>query len=512
MAIFKQSSSTAPTPAAIPGWKVLVVDDEPEVHNITRLALGDFSFENKGLEILSAFSGHEARKIISDHPDIALIFLDVVMEADDAGLRLVQHLREEIGNKFVRIILRTGQPGCAPERDVIVNYDINDYKEKTSFDSTKLFTSTYAGLRAYQDIMNIESARQNLDRYRIGLEEIVNSSANLFEIRSLRKFAKGLLTQLSSILRLDENSLLVRSESWNSTNEQGAYQILAGTGQYKALGRSDSLPSHTFTYLNKACRQKANLFEDDIFVGYFPSKVGKISLIYMDGVTQLDDIDKRLIQLFSSNITVAFDNLYLDREIFDTQNEIINTLGDVVESRSKSTANHVKRVSHLSRMLGRLSGMSEQEAEILFIAAPMHDVGKIGIPDRILLKEGKLDAEEWEIMKTHAEIGESIFSQSSRPALQAAAIVAGQHHEKYDGNGYPKGLMGKNIHIYGRIVAIADVFDALSHKRCYKEPWPIDEVITYLQKEKGHHLDPELVDLFIDHIDEVVEILQRYPD
>ncbi len=434
------------------------------------------------------------------------------MEADDAGLKLVQHLREEIGNKFVRIILRTGQPGCAPERDVIVNYDINDYKEKTSFDSTKLFTSTYAGLRSYQDIMNIESARQNLDRYRIGLEEIVNSSANLFEIRSLRKFAKGLLVQLTSILRIEEDTLLVRCESWTSSQERGSYKVVAGTGKFKELGRRDQLPTHIFAYLNKACKHKKSLFEEDIFVGYFPSKVGKISLIFIEGVTHLDDIDKRLIQLFSSNVTVAFDNLYLDREIFDTQNEIINTLGDVVESRSKSTANHVKRVSHLSRMLGRLTGMSKQESDILFIAAPMHDVGKIGIPDKILLKEGKLDENEWEIMKTHAEIGESIFSQSSRPALQAAAIVAGQHHVKYDGSGYPKGLMGKNIHIYGRIVAIADVFEPLAHKRCYKDAWPFLEVIQYLQKEKGLHLDPDLVDLFIENINEVKEILQLYPD
>ncbi len=513
MALFKKTSTALKQPPQGPGWKVLVVDDEPEVHNITKLALDDFSFENRALHIISAFTGIEAKQAFEDHPDIALVFLDVVMESDDAGLAVVKHIREQIGNKFVRIILRTGQPGNAPERDVIVNYDINDYKEKTSFDSTKLFTSTFSGLRAYNDIMRVEAARKSLDRYRTGLEEVIDSSANLFEIRSLKQFARGLLVQLASILHIDKNTLLVRCNGWTVTESMGKYQVLAGTGSFCDSVESDEmLPENVVDYLDRACQQKECIYEGDKFVGYFPTKVGKINLIYLDGVSNLDEVDKRLIQVFSSNVTIAFDNLYLDKEIFDTQSEIIDTLGDVVENRSKETANHVKRVSHLSRMLARANGMTEEEADILFMAAPMHDIGKVAIPDRILLKEGKLDAEEWTIMKTHAEIGEQMFSQSARPVLQAASIVAGQHHEKYNGSGYPRGLKGKNIHVYGRIVAITDVFDALSHKRCYKEAWPQEKVIELLKQERGEHLDPSLVDLFLDNLDTVNAISTKYPD
>ncbi len=491
-------------------WKVLIVDDEPEVHTITKVALSEFEFDQISLKLLSAYSGAEARSLIQEHPDIALIYLDVVMESDDAGLLFVKYLRDELKNKFVRVVLRTGQPGQAPERKVIVDYDINDYKEKTDFDSTKLFTTTLAGLRAYRDIMEVEEARKSLDRYRLGLEEVISASANLFEIRSLQQFARGLLDQIASILHLDQDTLLVRSHGWTVAENQGDFEVLAGTGSLSET--SSTLPVNVSSLLTKASQAKECVFESDQFVGYFPTKSGKVNLIYLDGIDTLDELDKRMIQVFSSNVTIAFDNLYLDREVFDTQVEIIDTLGDVVENRSKEAAYHVKRVSHLSRLLGRLAGLPIEDVDALFMAAPMHDVGKVAIPDSILLKPGKLNAEEWEIMKTHAQIGQDIFNKSTRKVLQAAAIVAGQHHEKYDGSGYPNGFKGEEIHIYGRIVGIVDVFDALIHRRCYKEPWPLNKVIDELKSQEGKHFDPKLLNLFLDNMPKVISIINAYPD
>jgi response regulator RpfG family c-di-GMP phosphodiesterase len=508
--MFKKSvpKTTNTTPEQF--WKVLIVDDEPEVHTITKVALSEFEFDHKGLTLLSAYSGAEARTMIEAHPDIALIYLDVVMESDDAGLLFVKHLREELQNKFVRVVLRTGQPGQAPERKVIVDYDINDYKEKTDFDSTKLFTTTLSGLRAYRDIMEVEAARKSLDRYRLGLEEVISASANLFEIRSLQKFARGLLDQIACILHLEQDTLLVRSKRWTVEESHRGFEVMAGTGNLS--NTSATLPEDVSAILTKASQSHSSIFEDGQFVGYFPTKSGKVNLIYLDGVDALDELDRRMVQVFSSNVTIAFDNLYLDREVFDTQVEIIDTLGDVVENRSKEAAYHVKRVSHLSRLLGRLAGLNESEVDILFMSAPMHDIGKVAIPDSILLKPGKLDAEEWEIMKTHAEIGQNIFSKSHRPVLQAAAIVAGQHHERFDGSGYPKATKGEDIHIYGRIVAIVDVFDALIHKRCYKEAWTLDDVINELKLQEGKHFDPRLLNLFLDNLKSVMAIVEAYPD
>lgn len=510
MTIFNKTQRIEPPSLMTGGWKVLIVDDEPGMHSITKLVLADFTFENKGLELLSAYSGEEAKKVVAEHPDIALIYLDVVMETDDAGLRFVKYLREEVGNHFVRIVLRTGQAGNAPERDVIVDYDINDYKEKTNFDSTKMFTTTFSALRAYQDIMRLEASRKSLDCYRVGLECVIASSAKLFENRSLRSFAKELLTQLGSILHFEQDAL-ASCRGWTVVQSEGGFLVLAGaSSSHDGAENHEELPGDVEGCLNRACQQKRSITEGDKYVGYYPAKGGKSYLVYLDGVPAIDELNRRLLEIFSSNVAVAFENLYLDKELYETQSEIINILGDVVESRSNETANHVKRVSHFSRMLARLCGLSEEESDVLYMAAPMHDVGKVAIPDRILLKEGPLDEDEWKEMKTHAAIGASMFSSSTKPVLQAAAIVAGEHHEKFDGSGYPKGLKGRDIHIYGRIVAVADVFDALAQKRCYKKAWPLADILVLLREQKGKHFDPELVELFLGNIEEVKRILKAY--
>jgi response regulator RpfG family c-di-GMP phosphodiesterase len=163
-------------------------------------------------------------------------------------------------------------------------------------------------------------------------------------------------------------------------------------------------------------------------------------------------------------------------------------------------------------LLAQASGMPDDETAVLRHAAPMHDIGKIATPDAVLLKPGKLDAAEWEIMKQHPAVGLSILDGSQRPILKAAAVIAHQHHEKFDGSGYPQGLKGHDIHLYARIVAVADVFDALMHKRCYKEAWPIDKVVEHLQEVAGHHLDPVYVDLLVQNIDRAVAINERFPD
>jgi len=169
-------------------------------------------------------------------------------------------------------------------------------------------------------------------------------------------------------------------------------------------------------------------------------------------------------------------------------------------------------MAELSFMLARLAGMDDEEADLVRRAAPMHDIGKIATPDAVLLKPGKLSPEEWHVMQQHPDIGFQLLKGSERPILRAAAIIAYQHHEKYDGSGYPQGLRGTEIHLYARLVAVADVFDALTHARCYKPAWSIEASIANLQSLKGIHLDPALVDLLVDNLDQALEILQRYPE
>ena len=200
------------------------------------------------------------------------------------------------------------------------------------------------------------------------------------------------------------------------------------------------------------------------------------------------------------------DIIKLNDEIRTTQKELLYILGEVAESRSRETGNHVKRVAEYSRLLATLAGLEDDQVDLLYVVAPMHDVGKIAIPDEILLKKGRLTPEESRIMQKHTVIGGELFGRSERPFMKAARIVALEHHENYDGSGYPYGKKGEEIHIFGRIVAITDVFDALSMDRVYKRAWPIDEIVRFMREESGRKFDPKLIDLFLENLSLFMEI------
>ena len=202
----------------------------------------------------------------------------------------------------------------------------------------------------------------------------------------------------------------------------------------------------------------------------------------------------------------------LNHEIEETQKEVVVTMGAIGESRSKETGNHVKRVAEFSRILALEYGLDKEQAELLKSVSPMHDIGKIAIPDNILNKAGKLNEKERVIMDTHTIWGYDMLKSSNKPLFQAASIVAHEHHEKWDGSGYPRGLKGEEIHIFGRITAVVDVFDALASDRCYKKAWADDEIIAFLQDQSGKHFDPGLVELFIEHQDKFFAVREQYRD
>jgi len=202
----------------------------------------------------------------------------------------------------------------------------------------------------------------------------------------------------------------------------------------------------------------------------------------------------------------------LNEDIVATQKEIIFRLGALAESRSKETGLHVKRVAKYSELLALYSGLSEEEAEIVKTASPMHDIGKIAIPDVILNKPARYTPEEFEIMKTHAQIGYDMLKDSKKEILKAAAIIAYEHQEKYDGSGYPRGISAHDIHIYGRITAVADVFDALGSQRVYKKAWSDKEIFKLFKNESGKHFDPVLIQIFFDNIDEFLKIRDDMKD
>ena len=202
----------------------------------------------------------------------------------------------------------------------------------------------------------------------------------------------------------------------------------------------------------------------------------------------------------------------LSDEIISTQKDVVSRMGAISETRSKETGNHVKRVAEYSKLFAKKYGLSDDDCELLYSASPMHDIGKVGIPDNILNKPGKHTPEEFEIMKTHAKLGYEMLKSSPRAILKSAAIISYEHHEKWDGTGYPNKKANTDIHIFGRITAIADVFDALGSDRCYKKAWELDRIIQLLKDERGKHFEPKLVDIFLDNLDEFIEIRDRYKE
>ena len=202
----------------------------------------------------------------------------------------------------------------------------------------------------------------------------------------------------------------------------------------------------------------------------------------------------------------------LNTEIENTQREIVFTMGTIAEHRSKETGNHVKRVAHYSKILATHYGLSEEESELLKQASPMHDIGKVAIPDAVLNKPGRFNEEERKIMDTHAFLGYQMLNKSEKKLLKVASIVAHEHHEKWDGSGYPRGLSGENIHIYGRITAIADVFDALGSDRVYKKAWENERIFKLFKEERGKHFEPKLIDIFFDNLDEFLAVQKTFKD
>lgn len=231
---------------------------------------------------------------------------------------------------------------------------------------------------------------------------------------------------------------------------------------------------------------------------------GSVYSLLIRGSIKLDGV-----MVYGTDISEVIE---LHQELLETQKEIVYAMGEIGETRSKETGDHVRRVAEYSELLAVLTGIDKTEAELIKFASPMHDIGKIGIPDAILKKPGKLSNDEFEIMKTHAEIGFNLLNHSTRPVLKTAAIIAYQHHEKWNGTGYPQQLAGENIHLYGRITAVADVFDALNSARVYKEAWPLEKVLLLFKEQRGNHFDPSLVDLLLNNLPKFLKIRERYPN
>lgn len=471
-------------------WKVVIADDEKDVHTLTKTVLQKFNYKGKALEFISTYSGKETLEALKEHDDVVLLLLDVVMEEDDAGLQVVKKLREDLHNHFTQVVLRTGQAGSFPEKEVVENYAINDYKEKTELTSKKLLTTVITAIRSYE---NMQSLQQNK-------EEIENLNHDLRKM--IKSFDKSVIASKVDL----EGNIIYVSSAFCQTFGYSPDELLGKS--HEALRHPASDPK-VLMELNHAYAQHEPWKGEILYL----TKSHEIFWAYLKRFPEVDKEGNFLnfTNIFT-NITNQKEIEDLNKEIIDTQKEVVFKMGAIAEARSKETGMHVRRVAEYSKIFAQYYGLSKEEANILKQASPMHDIGKVAIPDNILNKTGKLTVEEFEIMKSHANLGYEMLKNSKKAILSAAAIVAHEHHEKWDGNGYPQGLKGEDIHIYGRITAVADVFDALGSKRCYKDAWEDERIYTLLKNEKGKHFEPKLIDIFFEHLDEFLHIRDTFKD
>ncbi len=490
-------------------WNILIVDDDPGIHEVSKLALSGFVFEKKKCNFISAYSAEEAKTILLNTPNIALALVDVVMETENAGLDLVNHIRNEVKNKLIRIILRTGQPGQAPEERVIHDYDINDYKGKSELTTQKLYTSVLTSLRTYRDMLSLEKNRQ-------GLKKIINASSSIEKVSSLESFLSAVLEQLATLLHLTDYDYDETVSSFIAAIDEDRCIQIAGSGRFEDITKdafATQANAHIRPLVMEVMGSGEELHRDGHYIIYRTSVLNYSGFVlYMEVEDIIDDMDKDMIRLFFEKATVAYENAVLTEELEESQSEIIFTISEIAEQRSNETGKHVKRVATYSQLLAKACGLSAQDVHNIYVASPMHDIGKMAIPDNILKKPGKLTEDEMKIMKTHASVGFDMLKSSKRDILKMSAVIANEHHEKYDGSGYPKGLVGEEISIYARIVALADVFDALGSRRVYKEKWSIESIIEHIKSEKGKHFDPKLVDLFLENYDHILEIHNNNQD
>lgn len=507
------SSENAVTETLLDGknghCNILIVDDEMDVHLVTKLTMKNFMFEDKIMCFYSAYSAAEAKKILLEKHHFSLILLDVVMETENAGLDLAKFIRVELQNRYTRIILRTGQPGIAPEHSVIRDFDIDGYKSKTELRKQDLESAFYTSLRAYRDICQLQKHREIL-------EQVIDSIANISQIGDLFGFASSVLSQIKLVLNISSTKMLIESSDAFAISKMDdkLNMFFANTSDVQVLVHSEvcDLPDSERALFENALKVKENFHSENYYVYYHHSERDYDTIFAFKTLTPLMSAEIEMIDLFLRNVLLSYENLLLSNAFENTQELAITLMGGTMESHSKETGEHVIRVGLFARLLAELNGENKYFCERIRLAAQLHDIGKVGVPDLILKKEGKLTAEEWQEMQLHVIKGSDILEGLDNAIIKMASSLVMDHHEKWDGNGYPNGKKEYEISIEGRITAIADVFDALCSKRCYKEAWSVADAKQEIINCSGSHFDPHLVTLFVDNFDSFMDIYALHPD
>ena len=480
-------------PATRSPWKVMIVDDEPGVHAATRLALRGVSFRGRGLEFISAYSGHEALEKLRANDDTAMIFLDVVMATENDGLTAARQIRDE-GFNLVRIVLRTGHPGYAPEREVVVNYDIHDYKEKSSLDFSKLFSCLISALRAYDDLAHIEQHRRGL----LSVLEAVS----WFDFRSLKRYLSRMLAELSGLAGIEIDQLLLASAA-----PGGEFNVLIDGMAEQAL----SADERRIIRASLATRSSAS---GETGASFFVAAFGVELVLFTRDRETLAKADRVLLEVFLNKVAQALDNHRTFAEILAERDSLVRAFAGPGEAWGGHDSRELEALQGLARdTAARLQQRLEFPGEIddwfvfsIGTAAGFHDLGVQSLPHQLFEKRGPLTPDERRAIEQHARNGvgllhEKIGTLQHDRLFALSENVILQHHERYDGSGYPAGLHGDGIHLAARIVAVVDSFVAMTSPRPHRAARSRQDALAEIRAGRGRLFDPRVVDAFLDVVE-----------
>lgn len=455
--------------------KTILIVDDTEANINTLMELLDENYD-----ILASLDAQGALELVSEEK-IDLILLDIMMPGID-GFELCRRLKNDPHTKDIPVIFITAK---TDEESIEMAYETGgvDYISKP-FRAREVLSRINTHLSLAEQKQNLE---QNLKQNIL----LLNQYKDVVDVSTIvsKTDLKGKITYVNE-----------------------AFCKISGYTKEELLGRSHNIVRHPSTPKSVYRDMWDTIKSKNIWQGEVENmKKDGGSYIVQSIVMPILDHQGEIEEYISvrHDITDIYD---LQKEIEDTQKEVVFTMGAIGETRSKETGNHVKRVAEYSRILARCAGLSQEKVDMLADASPMHDIGKVAISDNILHKPARLTEEEFDIMRTHAELGYKMLAHSNRPLLKTAATVAFEHHERWDGTGYPRYLKGEEISIEGRITAIADVFDALGSDRVYKKAWNDEKIIEYFKSEKGKQFDPNLVDIFFENLDQFFKIRERFKD
>ncbi|WP_411990916.1 DUF3369 domain-containing protein [Agarivorans sp. DSG3-1] len=473
--LFDEEDEAANDSIELTPWKVLIVDDDSEMHTVTKLVLNNFSYQERKLTFIDAYNAAEAYELLSNHADVAIALVDVVMESDDAGLLLIDDIRQRLNNHEIRLILRTGQPGLAPIRDVIRRYDVSDYKNKTELSDVNLDTLMCASLRAYQEITELHLQRNNL-------RAVINSSSHLANCENEQKLATSAFEELSSLLSKQLNNVSISGMAISVYRSKLCVLHSQGKLDYlKEIHNLHELPNRIQNLINQVQQTQQHQYAEGNALFYLANSDSEPMMFYLEGWTEQDQPQFEPLSFYIQSTSVRLENRQLQKQLAHGQLQLVEMIYQSIQSERPKTDLQRTIESNCEQLAPALK-LNPQECLCLRQIAGFYDLANVGLPD-VLLSCNMLNKDSWNRISEHCGLPEYLQDPSVQMIIDAALIVANQYQEYWDGSGQPLGLAAEAIHPFARIIALAVFLAEYSNS---------EQLQQQLEQRAGQRFDPQL--------------------